>query len=205
VFWPLPLTALSFAALPVSQWAPAAAEPAADVLLQILVFFTKTGVFVFGSGLAIIPVLHQGVVQEFGWLNERQFVDAVAVATMTPGPVVIMVAFIGYLVAGLPGAILAAIGVFLPAYVLTIVPAPWFKRHRDNAQLKAFVQGATAAASGAIIGTAVVVAQRSIIDLPTAAIGLVSLGLLWRYRVPEPIVVLAAAAVGLLIWPFVGG
>jgi chromate transporter len=203
VAWPLPLLALQRAPAPLLQMAPATVEPAGDLLLQILLFFTKTGIFVYGSGLAILPVLHQGVVQDFGWLNERQFVDAVAVAMITPGPVVITVAFIGYLVAGLPGATLAAIGIFLPAYFLTIVPAAWFKRHRDNAQLKAFVRGATAATTGAIIGTLVLVSQRSIVDLPTVAIALVSLGLLWRYKLPEPIVVLAAGAVGLVLWPLV--
>ena len=108
----------------------------ADVLAQILLFFTKAGAFVFGSGLAIIPFLQQGVVQQFGWLNEHQFLDAVAVAMITPGPVVITVAFIGFLVAGLAGAIMAAIGIFLPVYLFTIIPAPWFKRHRDNPSLR---------------------------------------------------------------------
>ena len=113
------------------------------VLLQILVFFTKAGAFVFGSGLAIVPFLHQGVVQQFGWLTEQQFLDAVAVAMITPGPVVITVVFIGFLAAGFLGAMAAAIGIFLPVYLFTIIPAPWFSRNRDNALLKAFVQGAT--------------------------------------------------------------
>jgi chromate transporter len=176
-----------------------------DVLLQILLFFTKAGAFVFGSGLAIVPFLYQGVVQQFQWLSERQFLDAVAVAMITPGPVVITVAFIGFLVAGFPGATLAAIGIFLPVYVLTIVPAPWFKRHRENPQLKAFVNGATAAATGAITGAVVVLGQRAIYDLPTAAIALVSLGLLWRFKLPEPVLVIAAGALGLVIWPLVRG
>ncbi|MBI2321498.1 MAG: chromate efflux transporter [Chloroflexi bacterium] len=183
--------------------APAAG--AGDVLLQILVFFAKAGAFVFGSGLAIVPFLYQGVVQQFGWLSEHQFLDAVAVAMITPGPVVITVSFIGYLVAGLPGATLAALGIFAPVYLFTIVPAPWFKRHRDSAQLRAFVQGATAAATGAISGAVVVLAQRAIFDLPTAAIALASLGVLWRYKPPEPLVVLAAAAVGLAVWPLMRG
>lgn len=176
-----------------------------DVLLQILLFFTKAGAFVFGSGLAIVPFLYQGVVQQFQWLSEHQFLDAVAVAMITPGPVVITVAFIGFLVAGLAGATLAAIGIFLPVYVLTIVPAPWFMRHRDNPQLKAFVNGATAAATGAIMGAVVVLGTRAIYDLPTAAIGLVSLGVLWRFKLPEPILVIAAGALGLVIWPLARG
>src|SRR6266508_6068748 len=173
----------------------------ADILVQILLFFTKAGAFVFGSGLAIIPFLQQGVVQQFGWLNEHQFLDAVAVAMITPGPVVITVAFIGYLVASLPGSLMAAIGIFLPVYVLTIVPAPWFKRHRDNAQLRAFVAGATASATGAILGAGVVLGQRAIFDLPTALVGAVSLALLWRFRLTEPVIVLAAGVAGLALWP----
>jgi chromate transporter len=140
-----------------------------NLLAEILLFFTKAGAFVFGSGLAIVPFLHQGVVQQFGWLNEHQFLDAVAVAMITPGPVVITVAFIGFLVAGLAGAVMASIGIFLPVYVFTIVPAPWFKRHRNNPQLKAFVDGATAAATGAITGAVIVLAMRAITDLPTAS------------------------------------
>jgi chromate transporter len=172
-----------------------------NVLAQILLFFTKAGAFVFGSGLAIVPFLQQGVVKDFGWLTEHQFLDAVAVAMITPGPVVITVAFIGYLVAGFAGAVIAAVGIFLPVYVFTIVPAPWFKRHRDNAQLKAFVQGATAAATGAIAGACVVLALRAIVDLPTALIALVSLGVLLRWKLQEPILVAAAAAAGLVLWP----
>jgi chromate transporter len=174
-----------------------------DVLVQILLFFTKAGAFVFGSGLAIVPFLQQGVVQQFGWLNEHQFLDAVAVAMITPGPVVITVAFIGFLVAGLAGSIMAALGIFLPVYLFTIIPAPWFKRHRDNPQLKAFVNGATAAATGAITGAVIVLGARAITDLPTAVIALVSLAVLWRYKISEPIIVSIAGLVGLVVWPLV--
>jgi len=172
-----------------------------DILAQILLFFTKAGAFVFGSGLAIVPFLQQGVVQQFGWLNEHQFLDAVAVAMITPGPVVITVAFIGYLVAGFAGSVMAAIGIFLPVYIFTIVPAPWFKRHRENPQLKAFVNGATAAATGAITGAVIVLGTRAITDIPTAAIALVSLAVLWRYKISEPIIVSIAGLVGLVLWP----
>lgn len=180
-----------------------AAESSGNVLLELLLFFTKAGAFVFGSGLAIVPFLNEGVVQQHGWLSEPQFLDAVAVAMITPGPVVITVAFIGYLVAGLSGATVAAIGIFLPVYVLTILPAPWFKRHRDNAQLRAFAQGATAAATGAIAGAVVVLGARAIYDLPTALIALVSLGLLWRFKVLEPVLVIMAGLAGLALWPLV--
>jgi chromate transporter len=181
--------------LPVWQ----ATVPDSSVLWQILWFFAKAGSFVFGSGLAIVPFLHEGVVTGYGWLNERQFLDAVAVAMITPGPVVITVAFIGYLVAGLGGATLAAIGIFLPVYFFTIVPAPWFKRHRENPQLRAFVAGATAAATGAITGAVIILAQRAIVDIPTVLIAAVALGLLLRYRLTEPVLVAGAAAVGLVV------
>jgi chromate transporter len=176
-----------------------------QVLLQILVFFTKAGAFVFGSGLAIVPFLHQGVVQQFGWLDEQQFIDAVAVAMITPGPVVITVVFIGFLAAGFLGAVAAAIGIFLPVYLFTIIPAPWFSRNRDNALLKAFVLGATSAATGAIAGAVIVLARRAIYDVPTAAVVLVSLAVLWRFKVPEPILVAAAGVVGLIVFPLFKG
>jgi chromate transporter len=185
----------------VQRMSEGAQSGAGGGLLDILLFFTKAGAFVFGSGLAIVPFLYQGVVQQFGWLNEHQFTDAVAVAMITPGPVVITVAFIGYLVSGLAGAVAAAIGIFLPVYVFTIAPSPWFKRHRDNPQLKAFVQGATAAATGAITGAVIVLAQRAIVDLPTALIALATLGILLRWKIQEPVIVTASALLGLILWP----
>jgi chromate transporter len=169
------------------------------VLLQILLFFAKAGSFVFGSGLAIVPFLQQGVVHDFGWLDEHQFLDAVAVALITPGPVVITVAFIGYLVAGAAGATLAAVGIFLPVYCFTIGPAPWFERHRHNLQLRAFAAGATAAASGAIAGAVLVLGRRAIVDGPTAIVAGVSLLLMLRLRVAEPFVVVGAGVAGLLL------
>jgi len=165
-----------------------AAASSGNVLVQILLFFTKAGAFVFGSGLAIIPFLQQGVVQQFGWLNDHQFLDAVAVAMITPGPVVITVAFIGFLVAGLAGAVMASIGIFLPVYFFTIIP-------------KAFVDGATAAATGAITGAVLVLGARAIKDVPTALIAIVSLAVLWRYKIPEPIIVSVTGLVGLILYP----
>ena len=173
-----------------------------QVLLQILVFFAKAGAFVFGSGLAIVPFLHQGVVQQFGWLDEQQFLDAVAVAMITPGPVVITVVFIGFLAAGFLGAIAAAIGIFVPVYLFTIIPAPWFRRNRDNPLLRAFVLGATSAATGAIAGAVILLARRAIYDVPTATVALISLAVLWRFKVPEPILVAAAGIVGLISFVF---
>lgn len=170
----------------------------APILWKLALYFTEAGAFVFGSGLAIVPFLHSGVVERFGWLTERQFVDAVAVAMITPGPVVITVAFIGYLVAGLSGAVVAAVAVFLPCYLLVVIPAPFYNRVATNLHLRAFVDGATAAAVGAIAGASIVIARRSITDLATIAICIVALLVLTRFRkVPEPVVVVLAALAGL--------
>jgi len=172
------------------------------VLTQIAVFFAEAGAFVFGSGLAIVPFLYGGVVNEFHWLNERQFVDAVAVAMITPGPVVITVGFIGYLVAGLSGAVVAALATFLPCYLFTIIPAPYFKKHGKKPGIVAFVDGVTAAAIGTITGAVVVLGQRSITDIPTVLLALVTVALLWKLKkLPEPVVVAAAAVIGLLVYP----
>jgi chromate transporter len=176
-----------------------AALPFSGPVWEIFGFFAKAGMFVFGSGLAIVPFLYGGVVQGHHWLTDRQFVDAVAVAMITPGPVVITVAFIGYLVAGVAGATAAALGVFLPVYVVVILLAPSYKRWAKNPQLNAFVRGVTAAATGAIAGAVIVLARRSIYDLPTALIGLVSLAVLLKWKVPEPVIILAAGVTGLAL------
>ncbi|MGI9101092.1 MAG: chromate transporter [Terriglobales bacterium] len=164
---------------------------------EVLAFFAKAGLFVFGSGLAIVPFLHGGVVVEHHWLTERQFLDAVAVAMITPGPVVITVGFIGFLVAGVSGAIAASLGVFLPVYLVVVVVAPYYKRFARNPQLHAFVRGVTAAATGAIAGAVVVLARRAIYDWVTLAVALVTAALLFRWKIPEPVLILGAAVVGL--------
>jgi chromate transporter len=163
-------------------------------------FFAEAGSFVFGSGLAIVPFLHGGVVNEFHWLNEREFLDAVAVAMITPGPVVITVGFIGYLVAGPAGAVVAALGTFLPCYLFTVIPAPRFQRWSQDRSIRAFVEGVTAAATGAIAGAAFVLGRRALVDLVTVAIAVTSLAALWRLRkVPEPLLILAAGIAGVLL------
>jgi chromate transporter len=171
-----------------------------EVLAQIMWFFTKAGAFVFGSGLAIVPFLYGGVVQEYGWLNDKQFLDAVAVAMLTPGPIVITVAFIGYLVAGFSGALAAAVGVFLPVYLFVVIPFPWFDRISGNAKVKAFVGGVTAAASGTIAGACFVLARRAIFDVPTLVIGATALAIVWRFKIPEPLLIAAGAAAGITIF-----
>jgi chromate transporter len=172
------------------------------VLAQIALFFGEAGAFVFGSGLAIVPFLYGGVVTHHQWLTERQFVDAVAVAMITPGPVVITVGFIGYLVAGLAGATVAALATFLPCYLFTVIPAPYFRKHGKKPAIVAFVDGCTAAAIGTIAGAVIVLGKRSIIDVPTAALAVVTiLALLKIKKLPEPAIVALAALIGLVIYP----
>jgi chromate transporter len=179
---------------------------AAGVLSTIFWYFAAAGLFVFGSGLAIVPFLHGGVVQRFHWLSERQFLDAVAVSMITPGPVVITVAFIGYLVAGIAGAMLAALGVFAPVYLVVVLVAPHFRRLSANPRIRAFVNGVTAAAAGAIAGAAVVLGRRALVDAATVLIALVTLGLLIApKRLPEPLLILGAGAVGLALKHAVSG
>jgi chromate transporter len=178
---------------------PSAVAPLAPSLMNVFWLFTKAGAFVFGSGLAIVPFLYGELVQTHAWLSDRQFLDAVAVAMITPGPVVITVAFIGYLVAGTSGMLVSAVGVFLPVYLFVVLPAPYFRRHRDQPVVKAFVEGVTAAATGAIAGAAYVLALRSLIDLPTTGIALVTLAVLWRWKISELWLIAAAAVFGLLV------
>jgi chromate transporter len=154
---------------------------------------------VFGSGLAIVPFLHGGVVQEHHWLTETQFLDAVAVAMITPGPVVITVAFIGYLVSGAIGACVAALGVFLPVYLFVVVIGPFYKRFSQNRQVRAFVQGVTAAATGAIAGAVVVLGRHSIQDYWTVGIALATFLILLKWKIPEPLIIGAAGILGVVI------
>ena len=171
-----------------------------STLQKIAIFFTKAGAFVFGSGLAIVPFLHSGVVIENHWLTEQQFVDAVAVAMITPGPVVITVGFIGYLVAGFPGACVAALATFLPCYLFTVIPAPYFHKIAKNKPIKAFVDGITAAVVGALVGAVIVITRKSITDISTAliAIGTIFV-LLYTKKIQEPYIILAAAIIGVIL------
>jgi chromate transporter len=202
---------LAIVPTPCAEWLLAGlGGPASGAeLWQILWYFTEAGAFVFGSGLAIVPFLHGGIVDRFHWLNEQQFLDAVAVAMITPGPVVITVGFVGYLVAGPLGGVVAALAVFLPCYMLVILLAPWYRHFAKNEQIKAFVKGITAMVIGAIAGAAIILARRAIlptppqVELPAALIALGALSiLLWGKKVPEPLVILAAGAVGLVLKQF---
>ena len=167
---------------------------------SVFFYFLKAGAFVFGSGLAIVPFLYGGVVGKFHWLTERQFLDAVAVAMITPGPIVITSGFIGYLVAGPLGSCAAALAVFLPPYLLVIFAAPYYRRFAQNRQVKAFVQGVTAAAIGAIAGAAGILSRRALVDLPTVLIAVITFAaLVLLKRVPEPVLILIAGAAGVVL------
>jgi chromate transporter len=198
--------ALGFSPLPIG-WLLSGLHGAATVttLGKIVWFFAEAGAFVFGSGLAIVPFLYGGVVAQYHWLTDRQFLDAVAVAMITPGPVVITVAFIGYLVAGPLGSVAAAVGTFLPCYLFTVVPAPYFRRYAKNPTIKAFVDGVSAAATGAIAGAAFVLGKRALIDVPTWLICGATLVLVSKVKkAPEPLVILAAGVIGLVLRTFMG-
>lgn len=173
-------------------------------LKQIGLYFAYAGSFVFGSGLAIVPFLYGGVVKEYGWLTDQQFVDAVAVAMITPGPVVITTGFIGYLVTGFWGAVAAAAATFVPCYLFTVIPAPYFKKYGKRPDVIAFVDGVTAAAIGSIAGAVIVIGQRSISDWITATLAIATAAILWRFKkLPEPVIVVAAAVIGLVVHPLV--
>ena len=167
---------------------------------KLLLFFSKAGAFVFGSGLAIVPFLYGGVVEQYHWLTERQFLDAVAVAMITPGPVVITSGFIGYLVAGPWGAMAAAIGVFVPVYLVVIFVSPFFARIAKNPQARAPLEGLTAAATGAIAGAVYVLGRHAIHDWSTAIIAVVTLLIIFRWKVPEPLIVGTAGLVGAVLY-----
>jgi chromate transporter len=170
------------------------------ILSKLAIFFLKAGAFIFGSGLAIVPFLHAGVVNQYHWLTETQFVDAVAVAMITPGPVVITVGFIGYLVGGFPGATIASLATFLPCYLFTIIPAPYFAKFAKNNAIKAFVDGITAAVVGALMGSVIVIATRSIRDIPSAMIALFTLlALINIKKLKEPMIILVAATIGIIL------
>lgn len=178
---------------------PSATTQATVSLPTIFWFFVKAGAFVFGSGLAIVPFLYGEVVQTNHWLNDREFLDAVAVAMITPGPVVITVAFIGYLMAGPWGMTVAAVGVFLPVYLLVVIPAPYFRRHRSQPTVKAFVDGVSAAATGAIAGAAYVLGTRALTDLTTALVAVTTFVVLSRWKISELWLIGAAAVLGLVV------
>jgi chromate transporter len=212
IVWDAPPAWLRRPGRALAVWAPAASglgkaalavAGTGGTLVALGWFFLKAGAFIFGSGLAIVPFLREGAVEQHHWLTDGQFLDAVAMGLITPGPVVITATFIGYLVAGWQGALVATIAIFTPIYLGVVLPGPWFMRHRDNAQIKAFVVGATAAAAGAIAGAVIVLSRQTVTDLPAVVIAVASLVLLLKARVKEPVLVGLGAVAGLLLhWPF---
>jgi chromate transporter len=170
-------------------------------LVALGAFFVEAGAFTFGSGLAIIPFMHHGVVDTHHWVSEREFLDAVAMGLISPGPVVIMATFVGYLAGGFAGAVVATFAIFLPVYFFVVIPGRWFMRHRQNPRVQGFVKGATAAAGGAIAGATYVLARGAVTDWTTVGVYLAALGVLWRWKVNEPYVVVAAGIAGLILAP----
>ena len=194
-----PPAALSVTIAPIlAQLAPTASG---SILSKLLLFFLKAGSLTFGSGLVIVPFLEQGLVQQFGWLDQRQFLIAVAIGMISPGPVVITATFVGYLVAGFWGSLVSTIGIFLPSFLLVLIAAPLLTRHRGNRNVQGFVKGAYAAAIGTILGACILLGRIAIGDWLTALIGLISLAILFRWKIVNPLLIAAAAAVGLIAFP----
>jgi chromate transporter len=192
-------TALSVTAAPIlAQLAPTASS---SILGKLLLFFLKAGSLTFGSGLVIVPFLEQGLVQQFGWLDQRQFLIAVAIGMISPGPVVITATFVGYLVAGFWGSVVSTIGIFLPSFLLVLIAAPLLARHRGNPNVQGFVKGAYAAAIGTILGACILLGRIAIGDWLTVLIGVVSLAVLFRWKVSNPLLIAATAVVGLIAFP----
>jgi chromate transporter len=181
-----------------AQLAPAAPG---SILGKLLLFFLKAGSLTFGSGLVIVPFLEQGLVQQFGWLDERQFLIAVAIGMISPGPVVITATFVGYLVAGFWGSLLSTIGIFLPSFLFVLIAAPLLARHRGNANVQGFVKGAYAAAIGTILGACILLGRIAIGDWLTALVGIVCLAVLFRWKVSNPLLIGATAVIGLIAYP----
>lgn len=164
--------------------------------LELFLFFMKAAMVVYGSGMAIIPFIYHDIVHTYAWLTDQQFLDAMVVGMITPGPVLISVGFIGYLVENFVGALASVVGVFLPVYLFVIILAPWFHKILRNTQVQAFVEGVTAAAVGAIAGAAFILGQRAIIDWPTAVIALATLGFLFKTKLPVPLLLLGCGVAG---------
>jgi chromate transporter len=172
-----------------------------STLTKLLLFFLKAGSLTFGSGLVIVPFLEQGLVAQYGWLDQRQFLIAVAVGMISPGPVVITATFVGYLVAGFWGSLVSTVGIFLPSFVLVLVAAPLLAKYRANPNVQGFVKGAYAAAIGTILGACILLGRIAIGDWLTALIGIVSLAVLFRWKVNNPLLIAATAIVGLVAYP----
>ncbi|MDA8250132.1 MAG: chromate transporter, partial [Rhodospirillales bacterium] len=180
---------------------PLATTPTASVLGKLVFFFLKAGSLTFGSGLVIVPFLEAGVVQQYHWLDPREFLIAVAIGMISPGPVVITATFVGYLVAGFWGSLAATVGIFLPSFFYILIAAPLLLRHRGNPNVQGFVRGAYAAAIGTILGACILLGRIAIGDWLTALIGLVSLTVLFRWKVNNPALVAVTAVVGLIAYP----
>jgi chromate transporter len=193
-----PPAVLPVVALPSLILAPAAS---ASTLGKLLLFFLKAGSLTFGSGLVIVPFLQQGVVQQYGWMDERQFLIAVAVGMISPGPVVITATFVGYLVAGFWGSLVSTIGIFFPSFIFILVAAPLLARHGANPNVQGFVRGAYAAAIGTILGACILLGRIAIGDWLTALIGLASLAVLFKWKVNNPLLIAATAVIGLVAYP----
>jgi chromate transporter len=196
-----PAVAMAIALAGTDSAVPIASTASASTLGKLLLFFLKAGSLTFGSGLVIVPFLEQGLVKQYGWLDQHQFLIAVAVGMVSPGPVVITATFVGYLVAGFWGSLVSTIGIFLPSFILVLVVAPVLVRHKANANVQGFIKGAYAAAIGTILGACILLGRIAIGDWLTALLGLAALAILFRWKVNQPLLIAAAALIGLVAFP----
>ena len=179
---------------------PLRSSPALSVVPQLFVFFFKTGLLVFGSGLVIVPFLKTQVVDQYHWLSDRTFLDAVAVGMISPGPVVITATFVGYLLAGFPGAAAATAGIFSPPVLFVILATPLLLRYRTHPALRGFIRGVSTAVVGVLVGTTWLVGRTAVVDWTTAIICIIAaLIVVFLKRVPEPLVIVAGGIAGLIV------
>jgi chromate transporter len=161
-FFPLYLGNLSPETLTISSfWGR---ERIPEFFLPLTLFFLKVGSFIFGGGLVIIPLLETEVVEKFHWLTTTEFINGVAIGQISPGPVVLTAAFVGYKVAGFLGALVAAIAIFTPSFAFIMLAAPLLKKIRQNPWVKSFLMGVTPAVLGAIAAAAIPIAQTTLIQ-----------------------------------------
>ena len=168
-------------------------------MLQMILFFLKIGTLLFGGGMVMVAFLEQEVVSGYGWLTHKEFVDAIAMSQITPGPFTISSIFVGYKVAGPLGGVLAMLAICLPSFLMTLILAGQLRRIRTNLRVRAFIRGVGPAVVGMILAAGVTIARTSIVDLRTALLALACLVALTRFKVDATLVVLAAGVVGLLM------
>lgn len=190
----VPVEAVSLAHL------AASAEAAPFSLWALFLTFFKTGAVLYGSGYVLLAFLRADLVERLGWLSESQLIDAIAIGQVTPGPVFTSAAFIGYLLGGIPAALLATLGIFLPSFVFVLISNPWIPRLRDSFWTASLLDGVNAASIGLMAAVTVQLAGTAFPDLLSVLVGAAAAVLLIRFQVNTTWLILGGAAVGLIRW-----